>query len=503
MMGAERLDNSGVPLDWLLQPWLASVSLPKLKVSDLRLDSREVCPGDLFVALAGHNAHGLKFAEQAIARGCAAILFDPAGNGQWLARQNDSVPCLPLVNLDRVLGPIADRFFDEPSLRLRVIGITGTNGKTSCSHFLARALADERPAAVVGTLGNGLPDHLSAATHTTPDAIATHRLLADFVEHGYGSVAMEASSHGLVQGRLNGVRFEGAVFTNISRDHLDYHGSMEAYLAAKLRLLDWPGLAFVVFNADDPIGDAVRTAVSADLAVYGFSLARNPAAALHLGAIRQETQGIRCTAQFDGQSVELSAPVFGYFNVENLAAVMTVLLAMGFSLEAAAERCGRVRPVPGRMEAFSASGISAIVDYAHTPDALETVLKGLRSHCRGRLWVVFGCGGDRDRGKRPQMGTIAARLADRLVLTDDNPRSEDGGSIIEEILAGIGEDANAAAVIRDRRSAIAYALNHAEPGDVVLVAGKGHETTQDVGGVKSHFSDREVVPELLAARGAT
>lgn len=422
------------------------------------------------------------------------------------------MPAIAVDALPRKLGLIADRFFGEPSRYLTAIGITGTNGKTSCSHFLAQALApDGWPAAVVGTLGWGKPGALRPTHHTTPDAIEVHEVLLRLYSLGFGSVAMEASSHGLVQGRLNGVRFKGVLYTNFSRDHLDYHGTMEAYLDAKLRLLDWPGLEFVVFNADDAIARAILDRNPKELKTLGFSVSGKPALSgadgaadslplLTVSSIRHSAEGVSFTAHYQGRSAPVHAPVFGDFNVENLTAVLAVLLAMGRDLPRAAVSLEKVRAVPGRMESFSGAGRTVVVDYAHTPDALESVLTSLRRHCEGRLWVVFGCGGDRDRGKRPEMGAIAERLADVVVLTDDNPRSEDGDDIIREILSGCRRDD--VATIRDRRDAIFWALERSAVDDIVLVAGKGHETTQEVRGRKYPFSDRAVVRESLERLGA-
>jgi UDP-N-acetylmuramoyl-L-alanyl-D-glutamate--2,6-diaminopimelate ligase len=454
----------------------------------------------LFAALAGHRVHGLSYAAQALRQGCAAIAFDPSGACDAWVRELSAVPCIPVEALSQKLGFIADRFYGEPSRELIAIGITGTNGKTSSSHFLAQALyASGRTAAVVGTLGWGRPGELLSTAHTTPDAIEVHELLFRLRQLGFEYVAMEASSHGLVQGRLNGVRFKGALYTNFSRDHLDYHETMEAYRAAKLRLLDWPGLEFLAFNADDPIADAILRRMPPGLSIIGFSVsgkAEPPIPLLTVSSIQQSAEGVSFDAHFQGRTSAVRAPVFGDFNVENLTAVLAVLLAMGGDLQESAAALAKVQAVPGRMERFTGSGRTAVVDYAHTPDALANVLTSLRRHCAGRLWVVFGCGGDRDRGKRPEMGAIAERLADVVILTDDNPRSEEGDAIIRDIRSGCRRDD--LLVIRDRREAIAHALESAAQGDVVLIAGKGHEAIQEVQGQKVPFSDREVVRDILA-----
>lgn len=476
---------------------------PALPVAGLCLDSRALKPGELFIALSGHHCHAMRHAAEAVAAGAAAILFDPAGGGAELAARDYGIPCLAVAGLDRKLGFLADRFFGEPSRELAVIGVTGTNGKTSCSHFIAQALAGDKPSAVVGTLGWGLPGALHATAHTTPDAIETHAVLNRLRGQGVATVAMEASSHGLEQGRLNGVRFRGGLFTNLSRDHLDYHGDMSAYLAAKLRLAAWPGLEFFAFNLDDASAEAIIARVPTGVRKIGFSSSPEPRAAtgvevVALAAVEHETDGIVFDACCGGQTVRVQAPVYGDFNVENLLAALAVLLGLGFEPGAAAARLGRVGAVPGRMERFATGGgTSVVVDYAHTPDALAKVLASLRRHCSGSLWVVFGCGGERDRGKRPQMGAIAEKLADHVVLTDDNPRGEDGDAIIGEILGGC--QSRRIVVLRDRRAAIFHALQHAKADDWVLIAGKGHEETQEINGVKRPFSDRETLREFFRA----
>jgi UDP-N-acetylmuramoyl-L-alanyl-D-glutamate--2,6-diaminopimelate ligase len=503
-MTGTALPPSPIGLHRLIADVADIEGVPDFPVQGLSLDSRALGPGFLFAALNGHTVHGLRFADQAVRQGCAAIVFDPAGAGQSLALNVSAVPCVPVADLGHKLGRIADRFFGEPSRDLTIIGITGTNGKTSCSHFLAESFAAAgRPAAVLGTLGWGRPGSLAPGTHTTPDAIGVHRMLHGLRGEGLTHVAMEASSHGLEQGRLEGVRFRGALFTNFTRDHLDYHGTMEAYLDAKMRLLAWPGLEFAVYNANDPIGAAVLERLPAGLPALGFAVGGNPRTEgplLRIGSVLHEPEGVSFEARYEGRAAGIRAPVFGDFNVENLTASLAVLLAMGYALGEAAALVANVKAVPGRMESCSAGGRTVVVDYAHTPDALGSVLRSLRRHCGGRLWAIFGCGGDRDRGKRPEMGAIAADIADVVVLTDDNPRSEDGDAIIHDILEGCG--GCRPIIRRDRREAIRYALENAAPGDLVLVAGKGHETTQEVKGIKTPFSDRETVRDLLKQLGA-
>lgn len=474
-------------------------------VAGLCLDSRALRPGEVFIALTGSRCHGLAHAGQAIRHGAAAIVYDPADGGASLAEAlPNGVSRHAVANLRQKLGIIASRYFNEPSQRLDVIGVTGTNGKTSCTHFIAQALGTTRPCAVMGTLGWGQPGELEPTLNTTPDPIALQGVMARLVDKGFRSLAMEVSSHGLEQGRVNGVCFKGALFTNVSRDHLDYHGTMEAYLGAKLKLLAAPGLEFAVCNLDDPSAPAVRCAAPPGLPVWGFSRrGQRDGNVLFARDVVQDEAGLSFIARHAGESVAVRAPVFGEFNAENLMASLTVLLALGLPLGEAAQRLAEARAVPGRMERFGAGfdGPAVVVDYAHTPHALESVLCSLRPHCPGKLVAVFGCGGDRDRGKRPLMGETASNWADEIILTDDNPRSEDGEAIIREILAGCRHPGQVT-VIRDRRAAIEEAIRRAAKSDMVLVAGKGHESTQEVGGVKHAFSDRQVVREVLMQRKA-
>jgi UDP-N-acetylmuramoyl-L-alanyl-D-glutamate--2,6-diaminopimelate ligase len=505
-MSLERSARAGFPLDRLLAGICAHDETPALEIRGLCHDSRAARPGDLFAALAGGRSHGMKHAAQAIAGGAAAVVFDPAHGGRELARAVTGIPCFATEDLSHKLGIVADRFFGEPSKALAIIGVTGTNGKTSCSHFLAQASGDERPGAVIGTLGWGAPGALSATAHTTPDAIEVHALLARLRDQGFGLVAMEASSHGLAQGRLNGVRFRGGLFTNLSRDHLDYHGDMSAYLEAKLRLVAWPGLEFLAFNLDDASAEAILRRTPKQVRKLGFTLKnsdfKHPGMEIVRGAnIRCEQGGVAFDAHFGDARAPVEAPVYGEFNAANLLGALAVQIGLGTDLEEAALRLRRARPTPGRMECLGGGDAPlAVVDYAHTPDALEKALTSLRRHCRGALWAVFGCGGDRDSGKRPQMGAIAERLADRVVLTDDNPRSERGDAIVQDILAGC--KGGKTFVQRDRRLAIAYALERAGPEDVVLVAGKGHEDYQEIGGARLPFSDRAVLLEYLHGKDA-
>ncbi|QFY42031.1 UDP-N-acetylmuramoyl-L-alanyl-D-glutamate--2,6-diaminopimelate ligase [Candidatus Methylospira mobilis] len=484
----------------LLQRWVNASVLPARDVTGLCLDSRRLVAGDLFFALSGNAEHGMRHARQAINAGACAVVFDPDGGGAEMAAEEWPVPVLPLPRLNQKIGWIADQFNGAPSSALEVIAITGTNGKTSCSHFLAQLLGELAETAVIGTLGWGRIDRLQPISHTTPHALDVHRYLAALCKQGVRFVAMEASSHGLEQGRLNGVRFTGALFTNLSRDHLDYHGDMNAYLDAKLRLLESPGLGFVVFNLDDDSAQKIMERSVDQALKIGFTRRAAPAAnpdvhVLSASSIRHTDGGIEFVVEFNGRSVLVNAPVHGDFNVENLLACLAVLLARGEKLESAGRRLARVKPVSGRMEFLrDARGVNVVVDYAHTPDALEKLLRSLKLR-HGKLIAVIGCGGDRDRGKRPQMGAIAEQYVDRMVLTDDNPRFEDGAKIIEDILAGCKRHDHS--VVRDRFAAIRAAIEMAEDGDTVVIAGKGHEATQETAGVRIPFNDKEVVRQIF------
>jgi UDP-N-acetylmuramoyl-L-alanyl-D-glutamate--2,6-diaminopimelate ligase len=496
--------DSGYPLQQLLDGMNSSEIRAEIRVFGLSLDSRHVRPGDAFVALAGQQGHGFQHVEEAWSRGAMVVLYDPARGGSALLAEcpeRQAGRYVPVPNLDRRLGFIADRFFGGPSRFLTFIAVTGTNGKTSCTHFIAESLRREVATAVVGTLGWGMPGRLRPGSHTTPDAIAIHAILAVLRGEGCELVAAEASSHGLVQGRLNGVRCKGVLYTRITRDHLDYHGSFEAYLEAKASLLGHPGLEFAVFNLDDPQVRRLLSGKPATVRALGYSLAGRSATELPVvraERIEREPTGIRMAACLGRERAELQAPVFGDFNAENLLGTLAVLVALGHPLAVAAELVARVKAVPGRMEIVPDAGITAVIDYAHTPDALRNLLRSARHHCQGQLWVVFGCGGNRDRGKRPEMGAIACSLADRVILTDDNPRFEDGEAIIADILKGC--PTGAPMVIRNRDRAIQEAIGAAREGDIVVVAGKGHETTQEVGGEIRKFSDRDAVRSALEIR---
>lgn len=506
-MPARKPQTGGVLLSELLEGIAAVTAGEDRIVNGVALDSRQVRPGYLFLACNGLAQRGHEFISAAVAQGAIAVAYEIAeGELSFLSARVGNVPLLAVVNLSQQAGLIAERFYGYPSRDLFVIGITGTNGKTSCSQFLAHALnRDDRPCGIIGTLGNGLAGQLTPGTHTTPDAITLHRLFADLRAAGARSVAMEVSSHALAQGRVSAVIFAAAVFTNLSRDHLDYHGDMAAYAAAKQRLFHAPNLRYAVVNGDDAFGQEILASLSPEVTAVSYGLSGPVAANVpHVqGKVLQlSREGLVIAVQTPWGEGRLQTPLLGRFNASNLLAVMATLLVTGMPLSEALQRLGQVRPVAGRMECFGGDGRQplVVVDYAHTPDALEQALTALREHCRGQLWCVFGCGGDRDRGKRPLMGAAATRLADHVIITDDNPRSEDPAQIAADILADIA-DKERGTIIHDRHSAIAAAIEQAGADDVVLVAGKGHETMQQIGDRKYPFRDQAEVQRQLAGLG--
>jgi UDP-N-acetylmuramoyl-L-alanyl-D-glutamate--2,6-diaminopimelate ligase len=472
--------------------------LPPLGVRDLRLDSRAIEPGDGFVALAGARTHGLLHAAEAVRRGAAVVLSEPfEGEPPQLP-----VPVVVVPHLRERLPQLALALHAAPALGLDVVGVTGTNGKTSTVQLTAQALQRlGRVAGTIGTLGAGLHGQLVAHERTTPDVLEVHRLLAELRRAGAQTVAMEVSSHALDQGRVAGVQFDVAVFTNLSRDHLDYHGSMEAYAAAKASLFAWDSLRAAVINLDDTQGALIAGGLTERIDLIGFSALGAPSAVLRAGDLRLDAGGLHFQLQYGAASAQIDSPLLGRFNVDNLLAVAGVLLALGVGFERVAAVLPWLQPIPGRMNRLGgeAGRPLVVVDYAHTPDGLEQALASLRQHTKGRLVCVFGCGGERDRGKRPQMAAIAERLADRVIVTDDNPRSEDGEQIVADILAGFRAPARIE-VERDRAAAIRAALGLAGAGDTVLIAGKGHETYQDIGHRRLPFDDLAVAAAALEKR---
>ena len=473
---------------------LADLGVP---VRNLATDSRAVQPGDVFLAFPGGRFDGRRFIAQSIERGAAAVLWEADGFA-W--RSDWRVPNLPVPALRQLAGTIAAHVYRHPSHELWMAGVTGTNGKTSCSHWIAQSLQRcGRLTAVIGTLGNGFPEALDLATHTTPDAVDLQRQLRRYRDAGAAAVAMEVSSHGLDQGRVSGTKFDTALFTNLTRDHLDYHGDMERYGAAKAKLFHWPGLANAVINLDDRFGRELALGLrGAAPRVLGYGIGQGEIAGHRVDL---STRGLRLEIRTPWGAAQLDSRLIGGFNVSNLLGTLGVLLTADLKLDDAVAALAQVEPVAGRLEMIREPGRPlVVVDYAHTPDALEKVLETLREivgHERGaRLICVFGCGGDRDPGKRPIMGEVATRLADLAIVTSDNPRSEDPLAIVDQVVAGAHANHE---IEVDRAGAIARAIGEAREGDVVLVAGKGHETYQEVDGERLPFSDAEVARKALNA----
>lgn len=494
-MPAETL-NPGMTLAELL----AGVDgLPDVAVHGIASDSRRVEPGFLFLATPGASSHGLAFAEQAIERGAAAIAYDPAGAPETVTGL--AVPVIPVPGLADRLGEIANRFYAEPSAALDVFGITGTNGKTTVAWLLARcARALGTRCGYIGTLGAGIDSITTEHGLTTPGTVELHSMLADFRDDGASAAAVEVSSHALDQKRVAGVQFRAALFTNLSRDHLDYHGSMQAYFEAKAELFLEHAPKTKIINVDSEYGNELANRCGDDVITVStrFDRVANGRPYVFVRSVVATDSGSTVRVDSAWGSAEFTLSMPGDFNVANAVLVMATLLNEGVALDAVARALSAAGAPPGRLDRVPGGGPRVYVDFAHTPEALEFVLKALRPHVRGRLTVVFGAGGDRDPGKRPVMGRVAERLADRVVLTSDNPRSEEPLEIIEAIRAGMLKP-EGVVVIEDRAAAIAWAIADAAPGDTVLVAGKGHEAFQDIGGEKRPFADTAVAAACLAA----
>lgn len=457
-----------------------------VEVTALCADSRQVQPGTTFAAYAGEAADGRDYIPDALKRGANAVLWERE-NFSW--RPEWSAPNLGVADLHDNVGYIASRVYGNPSQKLWMAGVTGTNGKTSCSHWIALAFSLlGKKSAVIGTIGNGLVGDIREATHTTPDAINLQILLADFAKRGASHVAMEASSHGLQQGRVNGVKFDAALFTNLTRDHLDYHGDMDSYALAKRKLFFMPQLKTAVINRDDAYGARLADELKHNnVDVITYSLDHGDIRGSNLQLTRD---GMRMDITSRWGNGPFASPLLGAFNASNLLGVLGILLAGGVPFADALRVMAQLSAPAGRLQQLGGGELPlVVVDYAHTPDALEKVLQTLRDivPAGGKLVCLFGCGGDRDNGKRPLMGAISARLADFSVITSDNPRSENPQTIIDHITAGM---ANAKFSVNiDRATAISQAIDYIEKNDILLIAGKGHETTQDIAGVKTPFSD--------------
>jgi UDP-N-acetylmuramoyl-L-alanyl-D-glutamate--2,6-diaminopimelate ligase len=457
-------------------------------VTGLCSDSREISEGNCFFALKGLHEDGRNFIPHAVQKGASAIILDESTPYS----SEISIPLITLPCLAKKLGEIAARFYSRPSERLTLIGITGTNGKTSTSQYIAMAMhMDLKPCGVIGTLGYGFPGSLHPTTQTTSDPLVLQKQLADIYQKGACAIAMEVSSHALDQHRTESIAFDIAIFTNLTRDHLNYHGSMENYAAAKRKLFYAKGLNYAIINTDDSFGLKLAEELGDKLQIYRYGMQINDPLPPSVVA-----QDVRLNAE--GMTAEISSPwgrgqlrskLLGRFNISNLLAVLITLQLVGIPFERGLDYISHLQTLPGRMQVLGGGRLPlVIVDYAHSPDALMQVLLALREHTSSTLWCIFGCGGDRDRGKRPLMGQIAERYADQLVITDDNPRTEDPSQIIAEIMRGL-LCPWAVEIEHDRSAAIAHVISCAQAGDVILVAGKGHEDYQIIGTEKFPFSD--------------
>ena len=466
--------------------------VPEAELSQLQLDSRKVGAGDVFLAIPGVQQHGKQFIAQALTQGAALVLTN---EGEY---DDNRVTVLP--ELMQILPALVASFYQQPARKLQLVGITGTNGKSSTAFFvnqLAQQLG--KRAAVIGTLGYGPCDKLTPLPNTTPHYVDIQRILADAVTDDTQLVAMEVSSHALVQQRVAGLLFDVSVFTNLTRDHLDYHGSMAEYGAAKA-LLFTPQLSrAAVINVSDEFGRKMAAQSQQPMWVYGkaedcHGFSRYVA----YSDVNPTADGYQLTLSSHAGEHNLYLPLLGEFNIQNVLAAIASMLVLGYDLTAIVAACRELKAVPGRMECFNfPQQVTAVVDYAHTPDALLQALQSLRLHCYGRIWCVFGCGGDRDRGKRPQMGQLAELYADHVIITADNPRSEDVMAICDDIAAGMSPDARYQ-IEPDRQAAIKLALISAQKGDIVLIAGKGHETIQIIGAEHRQYDERAYLRQLVA-----
>ncbi|MGI9258110.1 MAG: UDP-N-acetylmuramoyl-L-alanyl-D-glutamate--2,6-diaminopimelate ligase [Gammaproteobacteria bacterium] len=466
----------------------AAGDLGAVEVRDLVLDSRQVEPGAAFLAVSGETNHGLDFAADALARGASAIVFEPSADHGEI-----SGPAFAVENLKAGLGEFARTFYGRGMEPLSLAGVTGTNGKSTVAHLVAEAQTRRGlPCGYVGTVGSGIPPEISAQALTTPDCLTLHRTLRS-LDVRYA--AMEVSSHALAQDRVAGLEFGTAAFTNLSHDHLDYHGTLDAYRDAKTRLFRMPELNHAVLFADDPVSTEIARELDTSVRQIDVSLERDSDISARI--LRSDLQGIELEVLSDGASGKISSPLIGDFNAANLLVALGVLNAWDVELLDACDALSRCAGLPGRMQLLGGDNFpSVVVDYAHTPDALARVLSTLRDIDDGEIWCVFGCGGQRDTMKRPAMGAAASAFADHVVLTDDNPRDEDPGAIVADIRGGLVSHPDVW-VEHDRRRAIADAITRAKAGDIVVVAGKGHEESQSIAGEVRSFNDATVVAEVL------
>ena len=445
----------GVEASWLSVP-----------VTGLQLDSRQVQPGDVFAACVGELSDGRDYIEQAIAQGAVAVLSDSV-DGHEEHQQVAGIPVLTVVHLPQKLSEIAGRFYDHPSRRLPILAVTGTNGKTTCTQLFVQLLNSlSASCGAIGTLGAGVDGELEAGVNTTPDAIAVQRLLAQWSSDSVSAAAMEVSSHGLAMGRVDALQFVAAIFTNLSRDHLDFHHTMQAYGETKAKLFQQSGLQFAIVNADDAFSAELLKTIPSSVKVLDYSTQHNDAA-ITAHVLSCSSQGVKAELHTPWGQYVVNSPLLGVFNLSNLLAVIAALAVMGYDIERVLAAIACLKPAPGRMELLAhESKVNVVVDYAHTPDALSHALGALRDHCQGQLWCVFGCGGDRDQGKREQMGAVAERLADRCVVTNDNPRGESATAIADQITASMSDQV---IVELDRAEAIKLAVTHSQISNFNLI----------------------------------
>ena len=470
---------------------------PDLPVSGIASDSRQLKNGFLFLACKGISNHGLDYLSEARDAGVCAVVWDAS---TAKAPADIGVPMIAVDNLSAHLGDIANRFYGDPSSKLKIVGVTGTNGKTTVAWLIAQCLhqLDER-CGYLGTLGFGIDELQGAEGMTTPAAVDLHGHVADFVDQGATHAAIEVSSHALSQGRVDGVQFEAVLFTNLTRDHLDYHGDMQSYFESKALLFLEHAANCKIINLDSKFGTELAARCGQDVVAVSthFDRVANGRPYVFVRSVVANENGSDVIITSSWGDGKFTLPLPGDFNVANAVIALAYLLTAGVRIEQACDVLQLIDAPPGRMQKVSTTGSALYVDYAHTPNAIESALRALRPHCRGKLWCVFGCGGDRDTGKRPLMGSLAERLADQVVVTTDNPRHENPKRIINEILDGFS-NASDATIIEDRAAAIAWTIANAAPTDVVLIAGKGHEEYQEVGSERHAFSDF-----ALAAAAAT
>ena len=479
----------------LLSPWV-EVPIPDVEISGLQNDSRHVMPQDLFIAYPGAAADGRLFIEQAFQAGAVAIVYEPE---QWplSVLLPGHIPCLAIPGLAKQLAAIASRFYGNPSHQLSVTGVTGTNGKTTIAYQLAQAYSIlGGTAAYIGTIGQGRVNALQALYNTTPDALCLQRLLHDYQQQGLQHVCMEVSSHALSQQRVDHIEFKDAIYTNLSHDHLDYHHTMEAYAAAKAQLFSMPLLEHAILNHDDAYCALMTKQLPKTCETFTYGLQQG--SDVRVLSYDTHMSGSHLLIDSPWGKHELSVGLLGTFNIYNSLAVLTSLLATGVKPAEVIDVMSKIEAAPGRMELVLQKPC-VIVDYAHTPDALDNVLSTLQQLKKGRLGVVFGCGGDRDKTKRPMMGRIASQYADFVIVTSDNPRTEDPLTIVNEVAAGLLPTSHAIKML-DRKEAIHHALEMASEDDIILIAGKGHESYQEIGKTRFVFSDQDVVREYSASR---